>query len=106
MHAKLRTNTKTTSETCWEKSCNWVSMRLHSITNTSTCIIRKCLLILDVGYYDSPFPSSLIVNVRKNSRTFSLENERPPAATQWRRAAQSSMPGREHQMQLRTCGKT
>ena len=34
MHAKLRTNTKTTSEICWEKSCNWVSMRLHSITNT------------------------------------------------------------------------
>ena len=39
MHAKLRTNTKTTSEIGWEKSCNWVSMRLHSITNTSTCII-------------------------------------------------------------------
>ena len=40
MHATLRTNTKTTSEICWEKSCNWVSMRLHSITNTSTCIIN------------------------------------------------------------------
>ena len=39
MHANLRTKTETTSEICWEKLCNWVSMRLHSITNTSTCII-------------------------------------------------------------------
>ena len=63
MLANLRTKTDTTSEICWEKSCNWVSMRLHSITKTRTCMINECLLILDGGYYNSPFPSSFIFNV-------------------------------------------
>ena len=27
MLGNLRTKTETTSEICWEKSCNWVSMR-------------------------------------------------------------------------------
>ena len=43
MLANLRTKTDTTSEICWEKSCNWVSMRLHSITKTKTCMINECL---------------------------------------------------------------
>ena len=25
---------------CWEKLCNWVSLRVHSITNTRRCIIQ------------------------------------------------------------------
>ena len=39
LHAKLRTKTKTTSEIYWGRSCNWVSMGLHSITHTSTCMV-------------------------------------------------------------------
>ncbi len=39
IHAQQQANTKTTSEICWDKSCNRVSIKLHSITNTSPCIM-------------------------------------------------------------------